>query len=130
MSNNLRFKQPFTCIISGPSGSGKSSFCLRFLQNIDSCTEQDFDGGVIWCYSVGTPVPEQQLALPRKNIRINEGVPENFDNTQGKPCLIIHDDLLNDVHSKEVWSLFPKMKMKLKGRRFQTEEIKQSRRPS
>jgi len=107
MSNDLRFKHPFTCIISGPTGSGKSSFCLRFLQNLDSlCTEQDFDGGVIWCYSERTAVPEQQLALLRKNIRINEGVPDNFDNTQGKPCLIVLDDLLNDVYSKEVCNLF------------------------
>ena len=107
MSNDLRFKHPFTCIISGPSGSGKSSFCFWFLQNLDSlCTEQDFDGGVIWCYSERTAVPEQQLALLRKNTRINEGVTENFDNTQGKPCLIILDDLLNDVYSKDVCSLF------------------------
>jgi len=77
------------------------------LQNLDSlCTEQDFDGGVIWCYSERTAVPEQQLALLRNNIRINEGVPDNFDNTQGKPCLIILDDLLIDVYSKEVCSLF------------------------
>jgi len=88
MSNDLRLKHPFTCIISGPSGSGKSSFCLRFLQNLDSlCTKQDFDGGVIWCYSERTAVPEQQFALLRKNIRINEGVPENFDNTRANRVL-------------------------------------------
>ena len=110
MSNDLRFKHPFTCIISGPSGSGKSSFCLRFLQNLDSlCTEQDFDGGVIWCYSERTAVPKQQLDLLRENIRINEGAPENFDNTQGKPCLIILGDHLNDVYSKEVCILFEKV---------------------
>jgi len=70
------------------------------------CTEQDFDGGIIWCYSERTAVPEQKLALLRKNIRINEGVPDNFDNTQGKPCLLVLDDLLNDVYSKEVCNLF------------------------
>ena len=107
MSNDLRFKHLFICIISEPISSGKSLFCLRFLQNLDSlCTEQDFVGGVIWCYIERTAVPKQQLALLRKNIRINEGVPENFDNTQGKPRLIILDDLLNDVYSKEVCSLF------------------------
>ena len=36
MTNDLKFKSPFTCIISGPSGSGKESFCIRFLQNLDS----------------------------------------------------------------------------------------------
>ena len=35
------------------------------------------------------------------NIRINEGVPEDFDNANGEPCLVILDDLLNDVYSKQ-----------------------------
>jgi len=109
MNNDLRCKHHLTCIISGPSGCGKSSFCLRFLQRLDSlCTGQDFDGGVIWCYSERTAVRKQQLALLRKNIRINEGVPENFGNTHGKPCLIILDDLLNYVYSKAVCNLFTK----------------------
>jgi hypothetical protein len=103
----IRFKHPFTCIISGPTGSGKSSFCIQFLQNLNSlCTEQNFRGGIIWCYSERTAVPSQQLALLKKNIRFYEGVPENFDNTQGEPCLIILDDLINDAYSKEVSVLF------------------------
>ena len=40
------------------------------------------------------------------NISFNEGVPENFENKNGKPCLIKLDDLLNDVYSKEVCNLF------------------------
>jgi len=52
MSDYHKFKHPFTCILSGPSGSGKSSFCIWFLHNFDTLsTERDFDGGVIWCYS-------------------------------------------------------------------------------
>ena len=51
MSQDLRFKHPFTCIISGPSGSAKWSFCIKFLQNLESlCTEPNFDGGILWCY--------------------------------------------------------------------------------
>jgi len=45
MASDIRFKHPFTCIIGGPTGSGKSSFCIRFLQNLDTlCTEPDFPG--------------------------------------------------------------------------------------
>jgi len=58
MIDDLKFKHPFTCIISGPSDSGKSSFYVRFLHNHDAlCTERDFDGGVIWCYSEKAAVP-------------------------------------------------------------------------
>ena len=41
-----------------------------------------------------------------KNIRFYEGVPETFGNADGEPCLIILDDLLNEVYSKEVCVLF------------------------
>ena len=68
-SDDLKFKHPFSCIVSGPSGSGKSSFCIRFLQNIDAlCTHRKFDGGVNWCYSEKTAVPNQQLAVLKKNM--------------------------------------------------------------
>ena len=35
-------------------------------------------------------------------------MPENFTNTGSKPCLIILDDLLNEVYSKEMCQLFTK----------------------
>jgi len=46
--------------------------------------------------------------LLRKNIRIDEGVPGNIDNAQGRPCLVILDDLLSDVSSTELRKLFTK----------------------
>jgi len=105
--DDLKFKHPFSCIISGPSGSGKSSFCIKFLQNLKtSCTEWEFDGGVSWCYSERTALPKQLLKW--KKIRFHKGVPSDFNNARGKPCLVIFDDLLNDVYSKEVCDLFTK----------------------
>jgi tRNA A37 N6-isopentenylltransferase MiaA len=67
MSDHLRFKHPFTCIVSGPTGSGKSSFCINLLQNLDSlCVEQNFDGGIMWCYSQTTVILSQQLATLKR----------------------------------------------------------------
>ena len=105
MSDDLKFKHPFSCIISGPSGCGKSSFCTKLLQNLNTlCTERDIDGGVMCCYSERTALPK----LKWKKIRFHEGVPSDFNNAQGKPCLVILDDLLNDAYSKEVCDLFTK----------------------
>jgi len=45
--------------VSGPSKSGKKSFCIRLLQNLDSlCTESEFGGSIIWCYCEKTAVPQ------------------------------------------------------------------------
>ena len=94
LSDDLKFKHPFTCIISGPSGSGKSSFCVRFLQNLDAlCTERDFDGGVIWCYSEKTAVPSPTELSKKSEVHFNEGVPTDFENARGRSCLVILDDV-------------------------------------
>ena len=58
MCEDLRFKHPFTCIISGPSRAGKKSFCIKFLQNLESLsTETVFDGGILWCCGESNAVP-------------------------------------------------------------------------
>jgi hypothetical protein len=109
MVADLKFKHPFTFIVSGPTRSGKSSFTLRFLQNLDSlCTEPNFGGGIIWCYSEKSAVSERELAALYKDVRFHEGIPQNFGNVHGKPCLIILDDLLNEAYSKDVCDLFKK----------------------
>jgi hypothetical protein len=97
------FNHPFTCIIGDPTGSRKSTFCIRFLQNLDTlCTEPDFRGGIIWCFSEQSAVPQHQLIALNKNVQIRESLPENFENTKGLPCLFILDDLLNVVCSRAV----------------------------
>jgi len=101
VSDDLKFNHPFTCIISGPSGTGNSSFCVRFLQKLDALsTERDLNIGMIWCYSEKTAVPSP-TDMPKRNVHYNEGVPKDFENTRGTPCIVTLDDLLNDVYSNK-----------------------------
>jgi hypothetical protein len=53
-------------------------------------------------------VPHQQLTALRKKVVIREGVPENFENPRGLPCLFVLDDLLNEAYSRAVCDLFTK----------------------
>jgi predicted NACHT family NTPase len=78
MAEDLKFKHPFTSIVAGATGSGKTSFTLRFLQNLAAlCTERNFAGGILWCYSEKSAVPSRELAALGKDVEFNEGVPEN-----------------------------------------------------
>jgi len=81
MADDIRFKHPFTCIVSGSSGSGKSSFTLRLVQHLDSqCTEPKFSGEIIWCYSEKSAVSREKLTSLHKYVSFHEGVPQNFGN--------------------------------------------------
>jgi hypothetical protein len=104
-AQDLQFKLPFTCVICWPTGSGKSSLCIRLLQNLDTlCTEQDFRGGIVWCYSEKSAVPTHELG---NKIQYHEGVPTEFGKATGAYQLIL-DDLLNEAYSLEVCNLFTK----------------------
>jgi len=103
MSDDLKFRHPFLCIVSGPSGSGKKSFVKRFLKKLRHlCTEPIFASGVVWCYGEKSAVPSH---LPAYN-RIHQCVPEDFCSANGEPSFVILDDLLTDVYSKQVCELF------------------------
>jgi len=66
MCDDLKLKHLFACFVGGSSGSGKSSFCIRLLQNLKAlCTEPKFNGGIILCYSKRSAVPYRQLAATK-----------------------------------------------------------------
>ena len=109
MCDLLKSKHPFTCIVAGPTSSSMTSFCIRLLRNLDTlCTEWRFRGGIVWCYSEETAVARRQLDTLGLNITYQEGLPEKYGNALGEPSLIILEDLLNQVYSREVCDLFTK----------------------
>ena len=96
MCEDLRLKHPFISIISRPSWSGKSSFCIKLLQNLKSfSTETKFDGGILWRYGESNVVLSVDVGM---TIQFPEGVTDKFDNAGYKPCLIILDDQLNEAY--------------------------------
>ena len=87
-------------------GQSHQLTCVFYISIL--CTEPNISGGIIWCYSEKSAVPRRQLASLHQDVSFHEGVPQNLGNDHGKPCLIILDDLLNEVHSKDVCDLFTK----------------------
>ena len=106
MYEDLGFKHLFTCIITGPSWSGKSSFCIKLLQNLESfSTETKFDGGILWCCGESNAVLSVDVG---RRLQFDEGLPDIFANDGNKPGLIVLDDLLNEAYSGQLCKLFTK----------------------
>src|SRR5579863_10757902 len=90
----MEFKDPFTMIISAPTGAGKTQWVLRLLQSqlIQPPVEK-----VYWYYS------EWQSAYNSlKNVEFIDGVP---DEPPPGPALIVINDQMAQV-DKNVTSLF------------------------
>ena len=98
----LPWKHPFTCLIAGPTGSGKTSFVKRFLANITEMVTPVPDK-ITWFYD------EYQTTYSEmgNNVDFVQGLP-NADtlNPQFKHLIVI-DDLMSETN-EQVTSIFTK----------------------
>ena len=86
---NLAWNHPFTCVIAGPTGCGKTVWVRQFLEHI-STIMSPVPEEVVWCYGEWQAVYEQM-----KDVTFVEGLPQTQSWTDGKPRLIILDDLIS-----------------------------------
>jgi len=63
MANDISFKHPFTPYYRWAYGAWKVNVLYMFSANLDTlCTELNLPGGILWCYSKHSAVPEQLAA--------------------------------------------------------------------
>ena len=96
-----RWKHPFTSIIAGLTGCGKTQFVLTFLQHIDELVTPT-PSKVVYSFAEWQPAYRQ---LP-SYVTLVEGSPAIPDFSKD-PMLIIIDDQM-DTTSKSITSLFTK----------------------
>ena len=74
----LMWKHPFTCIVAGPTGCGKTQFTIRLIQNANIVIEPSPEK-IVWCYGV-----YQHSFEGMNNVNFHEGIPEitSFDGKQ------------------------------------------------
>lgn len=96
---DLRWKHPFTAIVAGPSGSGKSHFVTRFIASVREMCDTDFKN--IYWYR-----PEGEGSSGR--IEYRTGLPdmEEFE-ARGGPKLVVVDDMMRETNNSVV-DLFTK----------------------
>ena len=90
---SMILKHPFTCIISGPTGCGKTSLVKSiFLED----AVQPRPKHILWLYAA-----DQPLYKGMKQVNFVKGIPENIESrfNPSHNNLLIIDDLMTELHS-------------------------------
>ena len=96
-----RWKHPFTCIVAGPTGCGKTTFVTRLLRHSSTMIDPSPEL-VTWYYGEWQSAYEN-LDIP--NLRLEEGLPTSFD--ASKRNIVVLDDLMAETDER-VTNLFTK----------------------
>lgn len=101
---DLRFKAPFTGIIAGPTSSGKSSIVFRLIKHravMINCIMKE----VIYCLPPGQQIKTPDFIRDDRKVKFHSGIPDFSKIIDGKPRLVVLDDLMSNVNT-EVMDLF------------------------
>ncbi|XP_049341305.1 uncharacterized protein LOC125805028 isoform X2 [Astyanax mexicanus] len=109
-SFDARLQLPFSCIVCGPSNSGKSFFIKMLLEN---CTDSmsKIPDRIVWCYTCWQPLYDE--LMDKLNIYFVQGIPESLCDDElfppHKTNLLVIDDLMESASkSEEVEKAFTK----------------------
>lgn len=92
--DHLKFKSPFTCIISGPSGSGKT-YLVRSILEAQKSVFNRAPKKILWAYGQWQELYKKPLK--GVSVRYHENLPEEEDIVSDKPELIVIDDLMSEL---------------------------------
>lgn len=93
------FAHPFTCMIAGPTGSGKTVCTIKILQNNTKLINPPPDR-IIYCYAENQPSFDELLEV-YPPVEFVHGLPDcdNIDPNQNN--LIVLDDLMQECKNDE-----------------------------
>jgi hypothetical protein len=103
---DLTWKHPFSAIVAGPSGSGKSRFVARFLEHADRMCDTRF-ARITWHYGSGGGGGPSGDDPDSSRVRYATGLPDLDDYDGSEPALVIVDDMMREADSR-VSDLFTK----------------------
>ena len=101
----IKLHSPFCAVISGQSGSGKTSFIIKLLQHKNEVFNENFKN-ILYCYGQYTKLIPN---LQKLDVKINQGFPSNeLLHSIQKPLLLILDDLMLVSKREVLAELFTK----------------------
>ena len=104
----VKLSHPFSMLISGGRGVGKTVFTKKILKNATSIIDNPPER-IVWCYAKHQPALLDELLKIVSDIEYVEGIPENLESMFNRSVsnLVILDDLMDEGgDSKAVSQLF------------------------
>lgn len=91
----VTLKHPFSMLVAGGRGSGKTVFTKRLIQSdfIDQRPQH-----IVWCYAKHQPELYAELSK-MNNVHYVEGIPSQLEFDRSLRNLIIFDDLMKEIES-------------------------------
>ena len=97
------FQSPFTLILSGATGSGKTQWLLKFLKHTNELIDPS-PKKILYCYG---EINDSIIKLKQEGIETHNGIPDaTLIMEQEKPLLLILDDLMLNVKNDFLDLLF------------------------
>lgn len=102
MANPMGLLPASLLCATGSSGSGKSLWAIRLVENAKQVYNNEFDS-IIWCYQAGeTAVPRERLKhIP--NIRFYKGLPASFSEFPRNSLIICDDCSKEAINSQAIY---------------------------
>ena len=97
----LPLRHPFTALVAGPTGCGKTRFVFKLIENADVMVDPP-PSKIVYCYG-----EFQQLFGNYPRVDFRQGLPDLGDFDGNEPVLLIVDDLMNEAN-ESVADLFTK----------------------
>jgi len=92
---------PFTTLVAGPTGSGKTWFVFKLIENVDVMIDPP-PRRMVYCYG-----EYQKLFDKYPQVTFHQGLPDLDDFDGREPTLLVIDDLMNEA-DESVANLFTK----------------------
>ena len=91
-----RLAQPFICIVSGPTGSGKSVFTLKLIEHVQEIISPPPER-ILCCYS-----EYQNIFDNYPGVEFHDGLPKVSSVDGKKRTLLVMDDLMTSTDDRVV----------------------------
>ena len=97
------FQHPFTCLIAGPTSSGKTVFTSKLIRYVDALVTPSIEE-IIYCYALWQP---EYVKIQQQNSRVKfvKGLPDFENINVGVRRLVVVDDMISELNS-QIESMF------------------------